>query len=245
MLEELDHAFHQLVLLHVAAADLLHREPKSPLGIVDDVGVEQIAAALDLVLMSHDVSDAAVDFEDLVYTREIGMGFLDVPNVLAEALPFLSKHGANGFGDGRLAHIGRHGTAHAGKVGRGKSRRQGELAHRRRISHTCVHLGAHQQVSVGNRAAHWPKHAPGDETRYKIWTGYRANRWPEPNDAAISRRRPQRTRVVGACCERHLAQSECCGRAPRGPAYCQLWIEGEPTHRHRLAQACRPSACFY
>jgi hypothetical protein len=62
MLEELDHAFHQLVLLHVAAANLLHREPKSPLGIVDDVAVKQIAVALDLLLMSRDVSDAAVDF---------------------------------------------------------------------------------------------------------------------------------------------------------------------------------------
>src|SRR5262249_44809174 len=214
MLEELDHAFHQLVLLHVAAADLLHREPKSPLGIVDDVGVEQIAVALDLVLMSCDVSDAAVDFEDLVYTREIGMGVLDMPNVLAEPLRFLRKHGANGFGDGRLAHIGRHGSAHAGKVGWGKSGSQVKPAHRKRISHTCVHLGAHQEVGVGDRAAHWPKHAPGDETRYKIWTRYRANRWPEPNDAAISRGRPQRTRVIGARCERHLAQSECCGRAP-------------------------------
>src|SRR5215471_1225377 len=129
MLEELDHAFHQLVLLHVAAADILHREPKSPLGTVDDVAVEQIAAALDLVLMSRGVSDAAVDFEDLVYAREIGMGFLDVPNVLAEPLRFLSKHGANGFGDGRLAHIGRHGSAHAGRVGWGTSGRQVKLAH--------------------------------------------------------------------------------------------------------------------
>src|SRR5450759_2078579 len=148
MLEELDHAFHQPVLLHVAAADLLHREPKSPLGIVDDVAVEQIAVALDTVLMrravrdaavaldpvlmSRDVSDAAVDFEYLVYTREIGMGFLDVPNVLAEPLRFLCKHGANGFGDGRPAHTGSHGTAHAGEVGWGKSGRQVKPAHRKR-----------------------------------------------------------------------------------------------------------------
>src|SRR6516165_5743224 len=129
MLEELDPAFHQLLLLYVAAADLLHREPKSPLGTVDDVAVEQIAVALHLVLMSCDVSDAPVDFEDFVNTREIGMGFLDVPNVLAEPLQFLSKHGANGFGDGRLAHVGRHGYAHAVKVTWGKSGRQVEPAH--------------------------------------------------------------------------------------------------------------------
>jgi hypothetical protein len=72
------------VLLDIAAADLLHREPKSPLGIVDDVAVEQAAVALQLVLMSRGLGDAAVNFENLVHTREIGVRLFGVLNVPTE-----------------------------------------------------------------------------------------------------------------------------------------------------------------
>jgi hypothetical protein len=170
-LEESDHALHQLVLLDVAAADLLHREPKCPLRVVDDVAVEQIAVALEPVLMSGDVGNAAVDFEDLVNTREIGVGLLGMLNMPTEPSRFLGKHLANGFGNRRLAHIDGNSSAYAGKVGWGKCGRQIELAHRERIGRTRIHLGAQQQVSVGDRAAHWPEHAPRHETRCTIWSG--------------------------------------------------------------------------